>query len=295
MGEPEVNWGGRIGKNNQQTKSKAHEKSPKFCRVFNNKKQRVNEVIEISSSYHDAMKEELSELKSTMKCIKETVENMAKIIVSNNSNLTFMSSPNGVPIMVSNSSTPMPAPMPETKTKSFKNKQASPTMNARAFEQSSNGTPETQMRKRLFNPHKNAKSCDFYLNPRHLGIPKFDVKRGGGGGRYLKVLTPSNMVLDDFEAAILAYAFRCDYDNFEMDEVLVHSSWGLGNRSMINTLMPMDRVHQEAAVMNWKTTPKALIENYQAQFMGKVEFVRKVDSEIRLRVAIYLIPQDTTT
>ncbi|KAK7259477.1 hypothetical protein RIF29_25085 [Crotalaria pallida] len=63
----------------------------------------------------------------------------------------------------------MLAPMPETKTKSFVNKQVSPTMNARAFEQSSNGTPETQMRKKLFNSEKNAKSCDFYLNPRHLG------------------------------------------------------------------------------------------------------------------------------
>ncbi|KAK7281749.1 hypothetical protein RIF29_09997 [Crotalaria pallida] len=126
--------------------------------VSNDKVEKGSEASSPGKNDKDAMKEELSELKSTMKYIKETVENMAKIIVSNNSSLTFTTSPNGVPIIVSNSSTPLTAPMPETKTESFKNKQASPTMNARAFEQSSNGTPETQMRKRLFNHEKNAKS-----------------------------------------------------------------------------------------------------------------------------------------
>ncbi|KAJ1442529.1 Ulp1 protease family, C-terminal catalytic domain [Sesbania bispinosa] len=90
---------------------------------------------------------------------------------------------------------------------------------------------------------------------------------------------PSDMVLDEIEAAVAAFIFGLKYEEDLKDEyaILVTSKLGaFGERCRIKSLMPRQELHQDRYCLAWMKPPTASMNAYKDDYMGKIDFLSKM-------------------
>ncbi|KAJ1377963.1 Ulp1 protease family, C-terminal catalytic domain [Sesbania bispinosa] len=172
--------------------------------------------------------------------------------------------------------------------------------------QNVNQLEDTSLARKLFIEGDNGQKFDHYINFNPLQPSLYDGRKTGVQIPHWMLLSfrpPEDMELDDVDAIIAAYIFKSETDySYVGNEVLIKCSWGSGDRAALKTLMPKtfvlnllaskltdyeSRLATHSSTWFFPTTfsqyalegvksPQTLMGYYQAKFMGKINYVRKI-------------------
>ncbi|KAJ1400985.1 Ulp1 protease family, C-terminal catalytic domain [Sesbania bispinosa] len=272
------------GKSNR-TPRKGSRASPRLRRhsTRSNKKQKVQEIIEISSSIRESVSKEgagrvrvthdhnpqdnqyirnqMMEMKASVDGLTLFVTKLVEVIANNTPGLELKENPNGIPILIVNCPTPSTTHATKlTETNRNIGKMKSPegmvtsstpclvTGNKADYEMDGD---ENHVRT-LFSPLKDRNDQIFYINYVPFKTYIYDGRTSG-------VKVPS-MILDDLEAAVAAYIFQPLTPDSELSYI---TSWFLPT------------TFSQYALESDKT-PEIVKEYYFSKFMGTIDVLRKI-------------------
>ncbi|KAJ1430727.1 hypothetical protein SESBI_07556 [Sesbania bispinosa] len=165
--------------------------------------------------------------------------------------------------------------------------------------------------KKLFSRAREDINTVYYMNLDPLHSAKYDGRTKGIHVPWwmpLMFRPPTDMVLDEIEAAVAAYIFGLKYEEDLKDEyeILVTSKLGaFGERCRVKSLMPKQEMHQDVLnlvvamltdherencpysicwflpikfsryCLAWMKPPSAAMNAYKDDYMGKIDFMSK--------------------
>ncbi|KAJ1378002.1 hypothetical protein SESBI_48305 [Sesbania bispinosa] len=168
--------------------------------------------------------------------------------------------------------------------------------------------------KKLFSRAREDINTVYYMNLDPLHSVKYDGRTEGIRVPWwmpLMFRPPTDMVLDEIEAVVAAYIFGLKYEEDLKDEyeILVTSKLGaFGERCRVKSLMPRQEMHQDVLnlvvamltdharancpysicwflpieflryCLAWMKPPSAAMNAYKDDYMGKIDFMSKLDS-----------------
>ncbi|TKY63409.1 Ulp1 protease family, carboxy-terminal domain protein [Spatholobus suberectus] len=270
-----------------KTKKKANQKKssdlpPQKTCTRNKKASKVKQVIEISSSYiesipkpdsyeHNSPKSPIGQPHNQESLVEKVsqLESSVEVIIKGLSNLTKIVETQSPLVSHNNTCSIFPDVLTQTETsgqclmaKMTKTKDVTKTEDILAKLATKANT-------------SSGKSSALFadLEPLHNG--KYDgMKTGVDIPKWIPMsFTPlPNMILDQVQAIIAAYLFGTNKDN-EMNgkEIIVTTTEKtVGDKDTLRTLLPKGLVDQEV------TRPETVMEYYQHQYMGKIDYLSKI-------------------
>ncbi|KAJ1398791.1 hypothetical protein SESBI_30778, partial [Sesbania bispinosa] len=270
------------GKSNR-TPRKGSRASPRLRRhsTGSNKKQKVQEIIEISSSIRESVSKEgagrvrvthdhnpqdnqyipnqMMEMKASVDGLTLFITKLAEFIANNTPGLELKENPNGLPIIIVNcptSSTTHATKLTETNSNIGKMKSPEGMVTSSAPCLVTGNKADYEMDddenhvRRLFSPLKDRTDHIFYINYDPLKTYTYDGRTSGVKVPSWISVTfrpPQEMILDDLEAAVAAYIFQpLTPDSDLSSKVLIDSeAWGLSDRRMLLCLRPTSCITQD--------------------------------------------------
>ncbi|TKY61369.1 Ulp1 protease family, carboxy-terminal domain protein [Spatholobus suberectus] len=199
------------------------------------------------------------------------------------------------------------------KKKVDKNKKISPLM-------------DDTLRKKLFSHTISGKSCGMLAEMEPLHNVAYDgMKTSVDIPKWIPILfrPPPCIVLDDVQAVVVAYIFGSNKDDdINGKEVIMTTTTTYADRNTLKTLMPKGLVDQEVLnvlvsiltcqersigvnagdasfwymptliaqfALGWTKDPGNVRDFYQDDYMGKVDYLRKVDNVTRMQLVLDLV------
>ncbi|KAJ1411931.1 Ulp1 protease family, C-terminal catalytic domain [Sesbania bispinosa] len=238
-------------------KGKKETQKPRQSKNVRSKKKRVQEIIDISSSFHesdprtvqenatiDAKTEDVKNDKDLRYEVSEVRSEIKELRVSMNKLTSYIETTS--PVVAGK----IDSPNPITITNTPRNSSVSDKTKSMPDDEKGNRDHEFFIGKRLFQPVNDGITSIYYINNQPLNTHRYDGRTTGVEIPFwypVSYRVPANMVLDDLEASIAAYIFWVNNEDptGQGDEVLIKSSWGEGKRFMLNCLNPGGRVNSK--------------------------------------------------
>ncbi|KAJ1406844.1 Ulp1 protease family, carboxy-terminal domain protein [Sesbania bispinosa] len=312
-----------ISSRTRSQKGRKETKKPRQSRNMRSKKKRVQEIIEISSSFHESnpntvgrdppicattqetnndkdLRNEVSEVKTEIKELRVSMNKLTTYI-ENTSPITACQNESPIPISISTMQTPKNSSVSEKTDKAYGNK-------------------EFLIGKRLFQTLNDDATSIYYLNNKPLNTHRYDGRTVGVKIPFwypVSYRVPADMVLDDLEASIAPIFF-----GLTMMIQLIMVLLGVMQKNLLNCLNPSARIISE--VLNQLATRLTDIERFvdsyftawilpttfslnvlergasatrirtslKNKFIFQADNLRKVTEDSRMRIVVDLVLHD---